>query len=403
MKIEKKYLNRRQFFSTGLSGIAGTGLWNIINQTTPGKILYRELGRTGIKLPIVNMGVMNAFNPALIKRSYELGIRYFDTAAYYQRGHNEEMVGNVIQELGVRDKVILGTKAYIPHEQRNISSEEKKNFFIKTAEESLKRLKIDTIDIFFVHNVMDISYLNDPGILEAMQLLKKQGKIRFAGFSIHSNMTECIKDAIHSKFYDVIETAFNYAMSDDKELLLTLDSASKQGIGLIAMKTQCTQYWYRDYVPDVKQHYYKGKILHSAVLKWVLQHDFITTAIPGFTTFEQIDADFSVVSDLSLTSEERMFLEDRKVKTSLAYCVQCRTCISTCPKNVDIPALMRTHMYAQCYGNFYQARDAIAEMPENKSLMACDVCTTCRAVCAHQIDIPNRIKELKNRYALLLS
>lgn len=396
MKIEKKYLNRRQFFSTGLSGIAAAGLWNVINQNTPDKILYRKLGRTGIKLPIVNMGVMNALNPALVKRSYELGIRYFDTAAYYMRGHNEEMVGNIIQEMGVRDKVILGTKAYIPHEQRNMRPEDKKNFFIKSAEESLKRLKIDIIDIFFVHNVMDRTYLNDPGILEAMQILIKQGKIRFAGFSTHSNMTECIQDARSTKFYDVIETAFNYAMSDNNELLKTMDSASKQGIGLIAMKTQCTQYWYRDYVPDEKQQYYKGNILHTAVLKWALQHEFITTAIPGFTTFEQIEEDFSVTSDLSLTSEEKMFLEDRKVKTSLTYCVQCRQCVSTCPEKVDIPALMRTHMYAQCYGNFYQARDTLTEMPENQSLKTCSTCRICCAECAQHIDIPNRIKELKS-------
>ena len=112
-----------------------------------GDIIYRTLGSTGIKLPIVNMGVMNAFNPELVKKSYEIGVRHFDTAAYYQRGLNEKMVGKVIKELNVRDKVVIATKVYIPPEQRKISSNQAKDFFLKTAEESLKRLQTDYIDI----------------------------------------------------------------------------------------------------------------------------------------------------------------------------------------------------------------------------------------------------------------
>ena len=226
-----------------------------------------------------------------------------------------------------------------------------------------------------------------------MQQLKKQGKIRFIGFSTHSNMTKCIKEAIGTGFYEVIAAAFNYAMSDDAELTGTLDKAARKGIGLIAMKIQCAQYWYRDYVLSERQHYYKGKILHTAVLKWVLHHDFITTAIPGYTTFQQLEEDFSVVFDLSFSAEEKTFLEDQVVKTLLAYCLQCAESVSTCPKNVDIPTLMRIHMYANCYGNFYQAKETMAEIPEKNSLQVCNTCFTCRARCANQIDISQRIKE----------
>ena len=56
------------------------------------------------------MGVMNADNPALVKRSFEMGVRHFDTASGYQKGRNEEMLGSVIKELKVRDQVIIATK-----------------------------------------------------------------------------------------------------------------------------------------------------------------------------------------------------------------------------------------------------------------------------------------------------
>jgi predicted aldo/keto reductase-like oxidoreductase len=407
MLNKKTRLNRREFLSSGVLGISTVGFRRLSkkpfwikgnegsSQATGEDIIHRKLGKTDIRLPVVNMGVMNAFNPALVKRSYEFGVRYFDTAAYYQRGKNEEMVGSAIKELNVRNKVILGTKAYIPEEQRGMSSNKKKEFFLKSAEDSLKRLMTDYIDIFYVHSVSDPSYLNDSGILEALQQLKRHGKIRQIGFTTHANMAECIQDAINHEIYDVILTAFNYAMGDDVELKQTMTKAAEKGIGLVAMKTQCAQYWYRDYVPSEKQQFYKGKILHTAVLKWALHHDFITTAIPGYTTFQQMEEDFSVAYDLSFSSEERKFLEDRGVKKSLAYCLQCGSCQPTCPKNVDIPNLMRTHMYAKCYGNFYQAKDTIEEIPKAKNLHACCSCEACTARCVNHIDIAHRIDDLK--------
>ena len=74
------------------------------------KIIFREPGKTGIRLPVINMGLMNADNPTILKKAYEAGIRHFDTAWGYQNGRNEIMVGNVIKEPEVRDKVIIATK-----------------------------------------------------------------------------------------------------------------------------------------------------------------------------------------------------------------------------------------------------------------------------------------------------
>jgi aryl-alcohol dehydrogenase-like predicted oxidoreductase len=59
---------------------------------------------------------MNASLPELVRRSYEKGIRFYDTAEYYQRGKNEEMLGNVIKQLKARKDVIIATKVYIPQD-----------------------------------------------------------------------------------------------------------------------------------------------------------------------------------------------------------------------------------------------------------------------------------------------
>ncbi len=399
--------NRREFLTKTLSGVAGAGLLGVSSgvsaQTTEGEsdknsekvILKRILGRTGIEFPIVNMGVMNAQLPALITKSYEIGVRHFDTAAWYQRGRNEEMLGNAIKELGVRDEVVIATKVYIPHDQRGMPPEEAKETFLRVADESLKRLQTDHVDILYSHNVMNLEYLNNPGIHEALQMLKEQGKTRFIGFTTHTNMTQCINEAAGSGFYDVIATAFNYAMADDQDLLKALKTAASKQIGLIAMKTQCAQYWYRQYVPESSQKHYEGNIMHTAVLKWALRNEFITTAIPGYTNFDQMREDFSVAYGLDYTPDEKSFLEDRNVRLSMGVCLQCNQCVSSCPNSVDIPTLMRAHLYATCYANPYEARDAMDSIHPRRDVRKCVSCKTCGATCSHNIDIARRIEDLK--------
>src|SRR5437660_5450450 len=77
-----------------------------------GPLIQRTLGKTGLTMPVVSMGVMNADIPGLLRRSYELGIRHFDTAAGYEGGRNEEMVGSVIKDLGVPPAVIIATRQH---------------------------------------------------------------------------------------------------------------------------------------------------------------------------------------------------------------------------------------------------------------------------------------------------
>jgi len=108
MSLEEK-INRRAFLSTSAGALAGVltsgkkvlGLQPGQSRQEQKSLIQRTLGKTGYKIPIVGMGVMNADNPELVYRAYELGIRHFDTATNYQRGRNEEMVGRVIEELKV--------------------------------------------------------------------------------------------------------------------------------------------------------------------------------------------------------------------------------------------------------------------------------------------------------------
>ncbi len=407
MSNSSKRLNRREFISTALAGAASVGFLNrlasakdirqvvapVPQAQSGNKMTERKLGKTGIVVPVVSMGVMNADNPELVKKSYELGIRLFDTAYGYMRGRNEEMLGKVFTELKCRDKVAIATKIPPPRQRE---PQKIKEDFLRMTETSLKRLQTDHVDMIYIHDVSAIENVHPPALMEALAQLKKEGKARFVGFSTHSNMAACLNEVARVGFHDVILTAFNYAHAGNKELSDALANAAAKGIGLIAMKTQCSQYWYREGLSSVEQMYYQGAIIQSAVLKWVLRHDFITTAVPGYTTFEQLNEDVSAGLNLALSSEEKKFLDDRKVKLAMEfYCRQCSQCLSSCPKGADIPSLMRTHLYASCYGNFYQARDTYDGISRERGLETCASCDSCRARCVHSISIAKRIDELK--------
>jgi predicted aldo/keto reductase-like oxidoreductase len=136
----------------------------------------------------------------------------------------------------------------------------------------------------------------------------------------------------------------------------------------------------------------------TAALKWVLRNQDVTTAIPGYTNFDHMKEDFSVAYGLDYTDVEKKFLAEKNLQASVQFCQQCETCRLTCPNNVDIPTLMRTHMYAAKYGNFVHARSTLDEIAANVSLNNCANCSDCNAKCANYVSIADNIRDLKTMY-----
>ncbi|MEE9554986.1 MAG: aldo/keto reductase [candidate division Zixibacteria bacterium] len=403
----KSKVTRRGFLSTATTGLAAAGVFGISpglafaqkgsdGKTGTDEIIHRTLGKTGLSIPVVSMGVMNADNPEIVHAAYEAGIRHFDTAARYQYGRNEQMLGEVISRLGVRDKVIVGTKELRPAQRGEMSSKQVRAKLINLCEGSLSRLKTDYIDILYIHSVASVDDVNDDNIQDALTTLKKQGKIRFAAVSTHENMTDVINAVAEGGFYDVVLTGFNVTMADDDGMLNAIENAASKGVGLIAMKTQSGGQ--RLASSDASRKFDSSTIM-KASLKWVLRNKSISTSIPGFDNFQHMREDFSVASDLEYTPEEEELLSDNNIKLGMGFCRQCRQCEPTCPNGVDIPTLMRTHMYAASYGNLVHARVTIDDIPKNKSIGVCGLCSSCGARCIRAIDIDRNIGELKSMYA----
>ncbi len=404
-------MDRRKFISKSAKQIALLNIAGVAASTTltaspalnrnrisrnPDELIYRVLGKTGIKVPVVNMGVMNANNPGLVRGAWESGMRLFDTAWVYQNGNNEKMVGQVLRELNIRRQdVIVTTKILMPDPAPSRGRERKK-MFLDRFSESLSRLQMDYVDILYYHDVQSIKQMNDRFIMDAISELKAQKKVRFSGFSTHIDWPPLVNDAARSRFWDVILLSFNYGMYSDQRIFDAMKQAYDAGIGLVAMKTQCQQNWYLKSLPVEQTMFYEGTLMNTALLKWVLRCEYITTAVPGFTNFTQLNEDIGVAYDLTYSKEEEEFLNNRLVKQAIAsVCRHCGSCVASCPQKADIPSLMRTHMYTLSYGNPLAARQTLSQIHPGRGLEACSDCSACIGKCKFMVPIAERIRELK--------
>ena len=365
----------------------GSPLWAATPEPT---IIERTLGKTGIRLPIVSMGVMNADAPGLVRRACEIGVRHFDTAAGYGRGRNEEMLGGVLKELGSREKVTIATKFRLPWGSVAASAEETQQKLTEAFEGSLKRLQTDYVDVLYIHGVGSAADLVQAGYQETLTKLREQKKVRFVGVSTHSGQAEILREVAKAGFFDVVLVSINATMKDNQELLDAIKLAASKGVGLVAMKTQGGGRRRGGAAPEAEE---KPRN-QTALLKWVLNNEAITTAVPGVTTVEQLEEVYSVARTLKYTNEEKAYLSDEKLKADLGFCQQCRQCVPTCPKGVDVPALMRAHMYDWQYGNRELASITLADLAPRSGLAACRDCAQCVVRCVNRLDVAARIGEL---------
>jgi predicted aldo/keto reductase-like oxidoreductase len=394
-------LKRRAFLKRGLTGLAAvgavpgavkaaalasadprkTGAGEAQAQAKP---IVRVLGKTGLKIPVVSMGVMNADNPAVVQAALDSGIFMLDTAHGYQRGRNEQMIGQVIKGRP-RDSYMIATKVPGPGRDRSmqgLEGEALQKAFLDKFDLSLERLGLAHVEILYLHNNTTKEDVQNPAMIEALRKAKASGKARFIGMTTHSNEPAVIRAAIEANAYDVVLTAYNFRQDYRDELRKAVAEASAAGIGVVAMKTQAGAYWDKEKQQPINM---------RAALKWVLSDPNVTTAIPGFTTFDQLKEDLTVMTDLKLTPED---LKDLRLGEPVAglYCQQCGQCVSGCPKSLPIPDMMRSYMYAYGYRNLQAAHELIGslEITENP----CGPCASCSAVCAKGFDIADRVRDI---------
>ncbi len=392
--MENKRFNRRGFLKSSVIGaaglvagqkaFAGSSQRSLAKGKAEPKIVYRTLGRTGIRMPIVNMGVMRADNPNLVRAALDKGITHLDTAHTYQQGRNEEMLGEVLKDYP-RDSYTIATKIHPVGQDRRTGEYNPDEFtqesYMEMFNLSLNRLGLDYVDILFHHGVSSLKGMMFEPLVDIMNKIKQSGRTRFIGVSTHGNEANVINKAAECGFLDVVLTAYNFTMNVD-EMNAAIDKAADAGLGIIAMKTMAGGYFDRERQRPVKA---------PAALKWALQNPNVHTSIPGFTAFDHLEESFAIMENPELNEEEKRYIEEHKTMASL-FCTGCQNCLDQCRKSLPVPDFMRAYMYTYGYSNLEKAHSLLSDLDLSND--PCSGCNTCTVTCTKQFDVAERIKDV---------
>jgi len=149
---------------------------------------YRKLGRSGVRVSEVALGSWLTYGrsvdaqgaKAVIRRAYELGINYFDTANVYAGGEAERIVGEALTEMP-RDRIVLATKVFFPMGEHPNQSGLSRKHVLEQIDGSLGRLGVDYVDIYFAHRFDEDTPLDET--LRAFDDLVRAGKVLYVGVS----------------------------------------------------------------------------------------------------------------------------------------------------------------------------------------------------------------------------
>lgn len=390
MQNRRKFLKKSVLALTGAS-IAQKTISSTLSDPNTGHVdkqfLYRKLGNTGIKLPVVSMGTGNCDNPNLVREALDRGVKLLATHEYYLNGNNEKMIGKVMKDRSRDSCMILtgtGKGLEIDFKNGKFGQETNINTFLESVNSCLERLQVDYVDILnapFAGSREAVFY--EP-LLKAMESIKKQGKARYLGIASHNIEHEAIRCAADTGIYDMVTIAYNFRKTNLQEMEKAMKYAARKGLGIIGMKTMAGVYWDKDK---------KQPINTRAALKWVLQNENIHTTIPDCSSFDELHQDIDIMADIGLTDEELRDLDPPAGETTTGlYCQQCNKCLTQCPENLDIPTMMRSYMYAYGYKNLNLARHTMDRIDQHG--LACEGCNECLVNCTMGFNVRGKILDI---------
>ena len=377
--------SRRDFLAAGLALPAAGLTANRIPTFAPdpteaaaGGLRYRVLGKTGLKVTTVGYGCMITSDASVIARAVDLGINYFDSSRWYQKGNNERMVGAA---LGARRKqVVLSTKVDAGTRQGALDE----------LEMSLKELNTDVIDIWYLHGKDAPEKISDE-LLEAQRIAKQQGKVRFNGVSTHKLPAIAGKVKSLGSVMDVVLTTYNFTMDQDMEN--ALDLLHRERIGLVAMKVMAGGLRPKNPKPQLKR---PGAM--TAALRWVLKNPRISTTVPSMTDMDQLEQNFKVMTE-AFSPEDEKILAARLEEIRPWYCRMCGSCDGVCPKGLPVSDVLRYVMYADSYGQFALGRERFQQLPAELQAVRCADCETCPIQCRNGVKVTERLIRAQELFA----
>src|SRR5215831_8298765 len=302
---------------------------------------YRTLGRTGLKVSDIGFGAMTIGGEVFgatddqeslraLHKALDLGMNFIDTADAYGRGHSEELLAQVLKTR--RNEVVLATKGGNQFTVRQGLRNFDPDYIASALEASLKRLQIETIDLYQLHNPPQ-EVMRRGEIFARLDRCKREGKIRFYGVSLEKTEDGIV--AIETGKPDTLQVVYNILHQDPEEKLFPL--AQRENIGILARVPlergvltgrfkSTTEFAQKDWRRGVfseeglaqthaavekLEFLVKGEVpnLAQAALRFILSNPTVSTVIPGIRTVRQVETNIAV-SGKMLPTEDVTKLRD---------------------------------------------------------------------------------------------
>lgn len=311
---------------------------------------YRKVGHSGLKLPALSLGLWHNFGDvdaianqkALLFKAFDSGITHFDLANNYgpPAGSAEKNFGRILKEelTSYRDEMIISSKAGYYMWPGPYGEWGSKKSLVASCDQSLKRMGLDYVDIFYHHRPDPNTPLEETA--QALDLLVKQGKALYVGISNYSaaetrKMTAILKEQktpfiIHQQRYSLLERAPEeelYEVLAQEQIgaitfsplaqgLLTdrylngipQDSraASQNSPFLSAERVEETLALVKQ-LNDLAQN--RGQSLAEMALAWILQQEVVSSVLIGASKVSQLDANLKALENLDFTAEEKAVID----------------------------------------------------------------------------------------------
>lgn len=336
-----------------------------------------KLGSTGIEVCQNGFGALpiqrddKETAAAILRRAYEGGMRFFDTARAYS--DSEEKIGYAFGDMwqDIRKDIVIATKT-MAKDPDGVRAQ---------LETSLSLMKLDYIDIYQFHCVDKVYAPDDgTGMYEVMLEAKKAGKIKHIGATAHK--IEVAFDLVNSGLYETIQYPFSYLASEREIELVNL--CAKKNVGFIAMKGLAG-----------------GLITDSkAAMAFMTQFDNVVP-IWGVQRMNELEEWLSYMDKTpSMTEDMQAFIKKEQGELMGEFCRGCGYCMP-CPKGIKINncARMSLMLRRSPSGNWL-SEEFQAEM---KKIDDCINCGACKSKCPYHLDTPNLLRKNYEDYKKIIA
>jgi aryl-alcohol dehydrogenase-like predicted oxidoreductase len=299
----------------------------------------RALGRTGLQVSEIGFGAWaiggnrfgSSYGPTddkvsrrAVRRALDLGCTFFDTADFYGFGHSEEVLG---EALGAdRLRVVLATKCGGNFYEKPIRTDFSPEYIVAACERSLERLRTDYLDLLQLHNP-DLATIQKGDCFEALEVLKKEGKILHHGVSVHTSEEGLA--VVRDGRPEAVQAVYNvFSQRPARDLL---PAAEKSGTGIIAREPLANGFLTAKYADDAEfpagdiRHGWPreavatrartarelagslardGRTMAQTAILFALSHPAVSVTIPGAKTPEQVEENLGAWEAAPLVGDE---------------------------------------------------------------------------------------------------